>query len=448
MKGYIKAAAILIVLGILGGLALPVTNLVVGPPTGVLAGMAGNPAVADVKTLLETKCVNCHTPQYKLPFYAQFPVAKQVIELDIRLGLDYLDMAKELAGPAPGETMLAKTQYVIEHKTMPPLRYAALHWDAFLSGGDRERLLGWIKDTRSQHYGGPEIVRPLPATIEGLDPAKVAMGDKVFHDKRLSKDNTIACASCHGLDKGGTDREKFSTGVANQVGDINAPTVFNSALQFIMFWDGRAANLEEQADGPVNNPIEMASNWPEAVAKLQQDAPFMAEFTALYPAGPSKETLIDAIATFERSLMTPNSKFDKYLAGDKQALSAEELAGYELFLDKACATCHVGTLLGGQSFEKMGRKQDYFQGKGQKRDFGRFNVTNKEEDRFRLKVPTLRNIAQTAPYFHDATAADLTTAVDVMGKYQSDVALSEAQNRQIVQFLTALTGELRGKLLP
>lgn len=447
MKGYFEVAAILAVMGVLGGLALPVTNLMVGPPTGVLAGMAGNPAAAGIKSMLETKCVNCHTAQYKLPFYAQFPVAKQIIELDIRLGLDYLDMAKELAGPVPGEVMLAKTQYVIEQKTMPPLRYVALHWDAFLSRANRAQVLAWLQDTRAKHYGSPEILRPLPAAIEGLDPAKVAMGDKLFHDKRLSKDNTIACASCHGLDKGGTDREKFSTGVGNAVGDINAPTVFNSALQFIMFWDGRAATLEEQADGPVTNPIEMAANWPQVVQNLQQDPAFMAEFTALYPAGPSKETLIDSIATFERSLMTPNSKFDKYLAGDKQALSPDELAGHALFMDKACVTCHAGALLGGQSFEKMGRKVDYFKENAQKRDFGRFNVTSKEEDRFRLKVPTLRNIAQTAPYFHDATAPDLKTAVDVMAKHQSAVTLSATQNSQIVQFLNALTGEFRGKLL-
>lgn len=459
-KRFPKIAVVAAVL-ILAGLALPVSNLLVGlPKNNSLAGVQTDDVLfAGAAAVLGAKCVNCHTTEYTLPFYANFPIARPIIEKDIHDGIRYMDMLEALF-PAPGEpvseVVLAKNEYTVEYNTMPPGRYLALHWNGGLTAAERAAILDWVKSVRRKHYATPDfpehvqenVVQPIPLTYD-LDERKVAMGDKVFHDTRLSKDNSISCASCHDIDKGGTDQLDFSEGVGGAVGDINAPTVFNSGFQFMQFWDGRAADLEEQADGPVNNPIEMASNWPEAIGKLQQDERFMTAFTALYPEGPTKDTLIDAIATYERSLITPDSRFDKYLAGDSSALTAEELAGYKHFLDFACATCHVGKLMGGQSFEPMGLKADYFGDRGEviERDYGRFNHTKDEKDRFRFKVPTLRNIAVTFPYLHDASAKTLEEAVEVMSKYQVNGTLSKTQVAQVVAFLHTLTGEYRGRLL-
>jgi len=454
-----KWILIIIAVGILCGLALPISNLIVGPPVGtsLTKQPIEDPLLAKAAPIFEKKCVNCHTQEYKLPFYAQLPPAKGIIEQDIKAGLSYLNLAEALfpadQQPAP-EVALAKIEQTTLSGTMPPMRYLALHWDGGLSAQEQNDLLAWIRNVRVKHYATPEaplavqqdVIQPLPQKVE-LDAQKVALGNRLFHDKRLSKDNSLACAGCHDLAMGGTDRKPFSEGVGGQVGDINAPTVYNAGFQIKQFWDGRAANLQEQADGPVNNPIEMASNWEEAIPKLLQDAELTQAFRAVYPGGYSKETITEAIGVFEQSLVTPNSKVDKFLLGDANALNAEEKEGYSLFKKYDCATCHVGKLLGGQSFEKMGQKADYFQGKAQKRDFGRFNFTSKEEDRFKLKVPTLRNIAQTAPYLHDASTSDLKEVVGIMAKHQVGKAIPDAEQDKMVAFLNALTGEYEGKLL-
>ncbi|HPO16725.1 MAG TPA: cytochrome c peroxidase [Candidatus Hydrogenedentes bacterium] len=454
-----KRLVIILIVLILFGLALPVSNLVVGlPANSITKAKPDNPLFAKALGALGTKCVNCHTPEYTLPFYAKFPVAKQIIETDIRQGTRFINYLEELfpqnGGPVT-EPLLAKTEFVLMDKSMPPMRYLALHWNGGFTAAERDSVLAWIKDTRTKHYATSgvaepfknEAIQPLPDT-PALDPAKVALGNKLFHDKRLSKDNSLACAGCHDLQKGGTDQKKFSEGVGQKFGDINAPTVFNAGFQFKQFWDGRAATLEEQADGPVNNPIEMASNWPEAIGKLQQDAELTQAFQAVYPQGYSKETITEAIATFERTLDTP-SKLDKFLRGQADALSPEEKKGYDLFKAHRCATCHAGKILGGQSFEIMGLYKDYFKDRGnpQKPDFGRFNVTNKDTDKFKLKVPTLRNIALTFPYFHDSTISNLQEAVQTMAKYQAGKTLSEGDAASITAFLNALTGELNGQPL-
>lgn len=456
-----KWIVILIAVAVLFGLGLPISNLIIGPPVGtsITSQQTENPLFAKIAPALEKKCVNCHTKEYKLPFYARFPIAKSLIEQDIKMGTTYLNMAEALFPPdnkPVSEVVLAKIEQTTLQKAMPPFRYLALHWDGGLSASEQADLLAWIRDVRVKHYateGIPaaaqqDVLQPLPQKVEA-DPAKVALGNKLFHDKRLSKDNSLACAGCHDLAKGGTDREPFSKGVGGAVGGINAPTVYNALFQFLQFWDGRAANLQEQADGPVNNPIEMASNWPEAIPKLQQDAELTQAFLAAYPSGYSKETITDAIATFERTLITPNSKFDKFLLGDASAMNEEEKQGHALFKKYNCATCHVGKLLGGQSFEKMGLKADYFADRGNIKDadYGRFSVTKKEEDRFKLKVPTLRNIALTAPYLHDSTTDKLDKVVQTMAKYQVGKAISAADTDKIVKFLNALTGEYEGKLL-
>lgn len=292
---------------------------------------------------------------------------------------------------------------------------------------------------------GREPILPLPAP-PSLPPEKVLLGKKLFHDPRLSRDNSIACASCHDLNKGGADQARYSVGVNGATGDVNAPTVFNSALNIAQFWDGRAASLEEQAAGPVHNPVEMASNWEEVSAKLRADSEYPALFERAYPDGISPANITEAIATYERSLLTPNARFDRHLLGEKNALSKAELEGYHRFVNHGCVSCHQGAAVGGNMFQRFGVMGDYFAGRTPgKADQGRFNVTGLEEDRHVFKVPSLRNVAATKPYFHDGSAKTLADAVRVMGKYQLGKELTDEDVHLIVAFLRTLSGEWQGR---
>lgn len=292
-----------------------------------------------------------------------------------------------------------------------------------------------------------QALRPLaPSSVAPSE--KALLGERLFFDPRLSRDNTVACVSCHDLNKGGTDRKKISQGIDGQMGPINAPSVFNASLNFVQFWDGRAGTLEEQAAGPVHNPLEMGSNWAEAIAKLNQDESYRSAFAKLYPGGISGEAITDAIAAFERTLLTPNSRFDRFLLGDSTALNALEKTGYQRFLALGCASCHQGVGIGGNMFQRFGIMADYFHGRpANTADLGRFNVTGREEDRHVFKVPGLRNVALTAPYFHDASAETLEEAVMIMGRYQLGRELSPDDLRAIVAFLRSLTGQWRGSPL-
>ena len=290
-----------------------------------------------------------------------------------------------------------------------------------------------------------EAVLPLPP-VPDLPPEKVALGKALFLDPRLSHDNTIACASCHDLLTAGHDKRRYSVGVGGAVGGVNAPSVFNAALSFVQFWDGRAASLEEQAAGPVHNPLEMASDWKEVLAKLNADNALVSRFELVYRQRPTAENVVDAIATFERTLLTVNSPFDRYLRGDEQAIDADAKAGFRLFKAVGCASCHQGANFGGNMFQRFGVMLDYAQGRPDGKppteaDLGRFNVTHREEDRFVFKVPGLRNVALTAPYFHDGSVTRLEDAVAVMGKSQLGRELSADEIRRLVAFLRTLTGE-------
>lgn len=295
---------------------------------------------------------------------------------------------------------------------------------------------------------GEEPITPIPLDIK-LDAPKVALGQRLFHDPQLSHDNTISCAHCHNLENGGVDGLPRPIGIGGKVGKINTLTVFNSVYNFRLFWNGRAATLEDQIDFPLQDSAEMASTWPEVVAKLEKDAAYRRDFAASYSEGIKRETIKDAIATFERSLTTPNSKFDRYLRGDKQALDSIELAGYDLFKNLGCISCHQGRNVGGNLFQKLGLVEDYFSHRGnvQEVDYGRYNVTKNEADRYKFRVASLRNVAVTAPYFHDASADTLEQAVTTMGKYQLGVDLSTDEISKIVKFLKTLTGEYQGKPL-
>lgn len=293
-----------------------------------------------------------------------------------------------------------------------------------------------------------EPIRPIPLDIQ-LDAKKVALGDKLFHDKRLSANNSIACANCHVLERGGVDGLPTSVGINSAKGPINAPTVFNSSFNFRQFWDGRADSLESQAAGPVHNPKEMGSNWEEVIGKLGKDDAMVSAFKESYKDGLQAKNIQDAIATFERSLTTPNARFDKYLRGDKNALTADELQGYRLFKQYGCISCHQGVNVGGNMFQLFGVMGDYFAQRGNptEADNGRYNVTQNPADKHMFKVPSLRNIALTAPYFHDGSAKTLSDAVDVMFKYQLGRNAPPQDKELIIKFLRTLTGEFRGKPL-
>jgi cytochrome c peroxidase len=265
----------------------------------------------------------------------------------------------------------------------------------------------------------------------------VELGKKLYFDPRLSKSGFISCNSCHNLSMGGTDNIRTSIGDKWQQGPINSPTVLNSSLNMAQFWDGRAADLKEQAGGPIANPGEMAFSHTLAIDMLASIPAYQREFKLVF--GKDKidiDQVTDAIAEFEKTLVTPNSRFDQYLLGNKTAMTKDELAGYKLFNESGCVSCHNGPNLGGNSFQKMGVVAPY---KGNVE--GRAAVTGKDADRFNYKVPTLRNVELTYPYFHDGQSNTLGEAVDVMGRLQLGKKFTKTENEQIVSFLKTLTGE-------
>lgn len=285
---------------------------------------------------------------------------------------------------------------------------------------------------------------PLP-DLPDVEPRKVQLGEQLFHDTRLSADNSVSCATCHDLSQGGADNLEKPVGIDGQKGPLNTPTVFNSAYNFSQFWDGRARNLEEQAAGPVHNPVEMASNWSEVTAKLGNDPNMKAAFRELYEDGITGDNIVDAIATFERTLVTMDSPFDRFLRGDENAISAEAKQGYELFQSYGCASCHQGINVGGNMYQTMGAMGDYFVDRGDMDDSdqGRFHVTGKEQDRHVFKVPSLRMVTSTAPYFHDGQAKTLEQAVELMAKYQLGRDMAPEDLGPIVAFLRSLAGEYK-----
>lgn len=287
-----------------------------------------------------------------------------------------------------------------------------------------------------------EPISPLPQAI-ALDPRKVTLGNLLFHDKRLSHDDSLACAGCHALDQGGADGLPRSLGIGGQIGDINAPTVLNSGFNFKQFWDGRADTLEQQIDGPVQHPKELGSHWPEIIAKLKQNADYRSRFADIYRDGIQAANIKDAIATFERALVTPNSRFDRHLRGDARALTAAELEGYRLFKSYGCVACHQGVNVGGNMFARFGVMRDYFKDRGNitPADRGRYNVTGDLLQMHVFRVPSLRNVALTAPYFHDGSAGTLAQAVEIMGKYQLGVTIPPRDVARMVAFLNTLTGD-------
>ena len=277
-----------------------------------------------------------------------------------------------------------------------------------------------------------EPIQPIEAA-KIKNPALVELGKNLFFDPRLSKSGFISCNSCH-------------IGHNWHQGPINAPTVLNSSMNVAQFWDGRAADLKAQAGGPIANPGEMGFTHELAVDVLQSIPAYVAEFKKVF--GSDKVTIDEvtkAIAAFEETLVTPNSRFDKWLKGDKKALNADETAGYKLFKESGCVACHNGPAVGGNSYQKMGVVEPY---KTANMAEGRSAVTGNDADRFNFKVPTLRNVELTYPYFHDGEAATLKDAVNTMGRVQLGKKFTDEENAKIVAFLKTLTGDQPSFKLP
>jgi cytochrome c peroxidase len=457
-----KLFGIAAILAAVAAFSLPITNLlqVPGPETTARLHHIQDARFRKAAEIFEQKCVDCHTAGARVPFYADLPVARDLIAADMKAGKAHLDLTQKLSaqGPAFSELDLARLDGVLRDRSMPPLRYVAMHWNAGLSDDDIQALGDWIRAVRAEKHRQDGVVpalagepfAPIPLKTV-LNEDKIALGRRLFHDTRLSGDNTISCASCHALDKGGTDRAQFATGIRGQKGHINSPTVYNAVYNVKQFWDGRATDLVAQAHGPVHNPAEMGSSWAQVLPKLKQDPGYVASFQRLYPeGGMTGDAIADAIATFEKSLVTPNARFDQYLRGNSQALTAQERQGYQLF-KQHCASCHAGRNFGGLSFERMGKKCDYFAARTNlalhEADNGVFNVSKQPRDKHRFKVPTLRNVEKTGPYFHDGTVSELRQAVALMGRYQVGREFSAQELDAMTAFLETLTGEYDGKPL-
>lgn len=414
-----------------------------------------------LQILNEGGCISCHSSDPELPFYADIPIAGDLVNEDVMEGYRAFDitplMSALSSGAEPNPVDVAKVEKVARDKRMPMAKYYLVHWGSQMTAAKRDIIVMWAQAYRMVYYNdglkddrAGEPVRPIALTAS-VDERKAKLGFLLYHDARLSADNTISCASCHDLTMAGVDNKQYSEGVQGQKGGVNAPTTFNAVYNFVQFWDGRAATLADQAAGPPLNPVEMASqSFDDIIAKLSADKALTKEFLEAYPDGWSQANITDAIEEFERTLITPNAPFDKYLRGDDGAISAEAKRGYELFKEYNCATCHVGPNLGGESYELMGLRNHYFEERAlalTEEDNGRYKQTQQERDRHRFKVPGLRNVALTWPYYHDGTRATLEEAVRDMGTYQSGVNLTDGEVNDIVAFLNTLTGEYEGKPL-
>jgi cytochrome c peroxidase len=284
-----------------------------------------------------------------------------------------------------------------------------------------------------------EPIKPIEPYVSA-NPELVELGKKLFFEPRLSMSGIISCNTCHNLSRGGTDNLKTSIGHKWAAGPVNAPTVLNSSLALAQFWDGRAADLQEQAAGPIQADIEMGMPHGLALQVLQSIPGYVEEFEAVFGSGEiTLDMVTAAIAEFEETLVTPNSRFDQWLMGNDDALTEDEVAGYQLFKASGCTVCHNGPAAGGTSFQRMGVMEPY---QSTSPVEGRAAVTGVDADRFSFKVPTLRNVEYTYPYFHDGEARTLEEATDIMGRLQLGRVYEEQEIDQIVAFLKTLTGDM------
>ena len=281
------------------------------------------------------------------------------------------------------------------------------------------------------------MITPLPTSIP-YDKEKAMLGKQLYMDTSLSKDGKVSCNTCHDLKRYGVDNEIFSIGADGVLdGPFNSPTTFNSVFNFVQFWDGKAKNLAEQAKNPFINPKEMAlKDEAEVVKRVEANAKYKASFDKIY-GEITMQNITDAIAEFEKTLITPNAPFDRYLNGDENAISSQAKRGWEAFKSNGCVACHQGQNIGGTMYQKIGIFEPY----PNQENLGRYEITKIESDKMVFKVPSLRNVAKTAPYYHDGSIPTLDVCVQFMAYYQLGRFLDQQTVDDIVAFLESLTGE-------
>lgn len=396
--------------------------------------------------LAQNGCFACHASEPAQPFYSSFPVLGPKMKEHAKHAVDFVDLYGKTGDPSKvDDVVMAMLAHTVEYNTMPIHEYKMIHWGTGFNKKEKDIITKWIEEMN----GSLDFISPIPSNAE-VDQARAALGERMFNDNRISLDGTINCATCHVLENGGADHadERVSEGIDGLKGGVNAPTVYNAAFYVRQFWNGRAADLREQAEGPATNPVEMGDQtWDQIVERLAEDKELVKEFVALYPGqGLTGYTVTNAIAEFEKTLITPDSRFDQYLKGDLQALTEEELQGYQAFKKNACATCHTGVAMGGLSFEKLGIYGDYFGDRPSEIEYnsdddGLKGFSGNDADLWKYKVPTLRNIALTAPYFHDGQYQTMEEAVRAMAKYELGKDLSDKEVKSIVAFMCTLTGK-------
>ena len=419
------------------------------------------PVSQQVAAILEQNgCYSCHSGQDGTPFYAKLPFADPILA-HVEIGTRFWDLRREDL-ENPSEVLLSKLQHSVTSGNMPLVEYKLIHWGTGFNKAEKSLLTEWILSQRQERFAtgtaceayAQHALQPIPDSLS-TDIRKVALGRKMYNEARVSLDGTLSCATCHVIDKGGADSRgtRTSEGIYGQFGGINAPTVLNAAFNVEQFWNGRAHTLADQAAGPPVNPVEMGDQtWEQICERLKEDASLVAEFQSIYPEGITQATVTDAIAEYEKTLITPNDRLDQMLKGDENALTEEEKKGLAAFMDNSCAVCHVGKTLGGQSFETLGIYEDYYAAREQSNpdivynddDKGLAGFTGDTADLHRFKVPGLRNISKTSPYFHDGTQATIEDAVRAMFRFELGVKEApESDVASISAFLRTLDGEIK-----
>ena len=419
------------------------------------------PVSQQVAAILEQNgCYSCHSGQDGTPFYAKLPFADPILA-HVEIGTRFWDLRREDL-ENPSEVLLSKLQHSVTSGNMPLVEYKLIHWGTGFNKAEKSLLTEWILSQRQERFAtgtaceayAQHALQPIPGSL-ATDIRKVTLGRKMYNEARVSLDGTLSCATCHVIDKGGADSRgtRTSEGIYGQFGGINAPTVLNAAFNVEQFWNGRAHTLADQAAGPPVNPVEMGDQtWEQICERLKEDASLVAEFQSIYPEGITQATVTDAIAEYEKTLITPNDRLDQMLKGDENALTEEEKKGLAAFMDNSCAVCHVGKTLGGQSFETLGIYEDYYAAREQSNpdivynddDKGLAGFTGDTADLHRFKVPGLRNISKTSPYFHDGTQATIEDAVRAMFRFELGVKEApESDVASISAFLRTLDGEIK-----
>ena len=419
------------------------------------------PVSQQVAAILEQNgCYSCHSGQDGTPFYAKLPFADPILA-HVEIGTRFWDLRREDL-ENPSEVLLSKLQHSVTSGNMPLVEYKLIHWGTGFNKAEKSLLTEWILSQRQERFAtgtaceayAQHALQPIPDSL-ATDIRKVTLGRKMYNEARVSLDGTLSCATCHVIDQGGADSRgtRTSEGIYGQFGGINAPTVLNAAFNVEQFWNGRAHTLADQAAGPPVNPVEMGDQtWEQICERLSQDASLVAEFQSIYPEGITQATVTDAIAEYEKTLITPNDRLDQMLKGDENALTEEEKKGLAAFMDNSCAVCHVGKTLGGQSFETLGIYEDYYAAREQSNpdivynddDKGLAGFTGNTADIHRFKVPGLRNISKTSPYFHDGTQATIEDAVRAMFRFELGVKEApESDVASISAFLRTLDGEIK-----